>query len=349
MNSETNNIIEFPLNNHSDSLLARQPINNLLNPQPLALKRTYSEGDGQDRKGQHSSSIVNAGFSYAKPHYSLGKAFAKKGEWDKAISSYRQALDLDSNSAEIYHSFGDALVKNGELDEAVIIYRKAIEIQPDLWEVHHNLGDIWQGQGKLDEAVAAYRRAIAFNPDFSWSHNNLGDVLIKQEMWEEAVEVYKSAIGLNPGFHWSHYNLADALVRLEMWEDAIVAYRSAIQLKSDLPLVHEKLGEALQKQSQFYAREAISLYRQAIDKNPDDVELYHKALEIQPDDVELYLGLGNALARQGERDQAIVFYRMGLQVQPNYAKISKQLNSLLENNTGLVRLKIGRASCRERV
>ncbi|MEG4322806.1 MULTISPECIES: tetratricopeptide repeat protein [unclassified Microcoleus] len=283
----------------------------------------------------HSSSTVNASFSSAKPHYSLGKAFAKKGEWEQAISSYRHALDLDSTSAEIYQSLGDALVKNGELDEAVIIYQKAIEIQPDLWEVHHNLGDFWQGQGRLDEAVAAYRLAIAFNPDFSWSHNNLGDVLIKQEMWEEAVSAYRSAIELNPGFHWSHYNLADALVRLEMWEDAIASYRRAIHLKSDLPCVHEKLGEALQNQTRLYSKEAISLYRQAIQQNPDDVELYHKALDIQPDDAELYLGLGNALVRQGEINQAIVFYRMGLQVQPDCAEISLHLAKCLQKNSSL--------------
>jgi len=330
MNSEANNIIEFPINNNSDSLLTRKPIDKLLNSQSLGFKRTYSEVNEQDRKkGRDSYSIVNASFNYAKPHYSLGKAFAKKGEWDKAISSYGQALDLDSNSAEIYHSFGDALVKNGELDEAVIIYQKAIEIQPDLWEVHHNLGDLWQGQGRLDEAVAAYRLAIAFKPDFSWSHNNLGDVLIKQEKWEEAVEVYGSAIGLNPGFHWSHYNLADALVKLEMWEDAIGAYRRAIELKSDLPLFNEKLGESLQKQSQFYAREAMKRYRQAIEENPNDVELYHKALEVDLRDAELYMGLGNALALRGQIDEAIAFYRIGLQVNPDEYRINWQLKNVL--------------------
>ncbi len=336
MNSETNNIIEFPLNNNPDSLLARQPLNNLLNPPSLALKKIYSEGDEQDRKkGRDSYSIVNASFNYAKPHYSLGKAFAKKGEWDKAICSYRQALDLASNSAEIYHSFGDALVKKGELDEAVIIYQKAIEIQPDLWEVHHNLGDIWQGQGRLDEAVAAYRLAIEFNPDFSWSHNNLGDVLIKQEMWEEAVSAYRSAIGLNPDFHWSYYNLADALVQLEMWEDAIATYRCAINLKSDLPCVQEKLGDALQNHSPLLAKEAATCYSQAIHENPDDIKVYHKALEVNPKDPKLYLGLGNALARQGNRDGAIVFYQMGLQFKPGDFELSLQLwKALININDG---------------
>ena len=331
--SNQSKIIAFPVNNHSDLSAFSQQERELLPPQSVSLKNAESETGEQDRKrNKHYDRSVGANFHAAKPHYSLGKALAKKGECEKAIYSYRKALDIDSNSAEIYQSLGDTLVKTGELDEAVIVYHKAIELQPNLWEVHHNLGDIWQGQGRLDEAVVAYRLAIELNPNFCWSHNNLGDVLIKQEKWEEAVEGYRSATRLNPDFHWSYYNLGEALVELERWEEAIGAYRSAIQLKADLPLVHEKLGEALQNQSRFYAEEAISWYRQAIEQNPDDLELYHKALEIKPDDAELYLGLGNALARQGERDEAIVFYRMGLQVKPNHLKLLLELGLAVQSN-----------------
>ena len=188
--SSQSNIIAFPVKNHSDlSVLSHQESLDFLSPQAVNYKMAISKSGEQDGKQEkHSYLSVISDFSAAKPHYSLGKALAKKGEWDKAISSYRKALDIDSTSAEIYHNFGDALVKNGELDEAVIVYQKAIELQPSLWEVHHNLGDIWQGQGRFNEAVAAYRLAIELNPDFCWSHNNLGDVLIKQERWEEAVE-----------------------------------------------------------------------------------------------------------------------------------------------------------------
>lgn len=328
--SNQSKIIAFPVNKHSDLSALSQENHELLPPQSVTLTKVESESGEQDRKRyQYSYGSVGANFNAAKPHYSLGKALAKKGEWDQAISSYRKALEIDSEAAEIYQSLGDALVKNGELDEAVIVYHKAIELQPNLWEVHHNLGDIWQGQGRLDEAVVAYRLAIELNPDFCWSHNNLGDVLIKQEKWEEAVEGYRSAIGLNPDFHWSYYNLGDALVELERWEEAVVAYRRAIQLKSDLPCVHEKLGDALRKQSQFYAREAIKRYRQAIEENPNNVELYHKALEVDLRDAELYLGLGNALALHGQIDEAIAFYRIGQQVNPDEYRINWQLKNVL--------------------
>ncbi|MEG4455094.1 tetratricopeptide repeat protein [Microcoleus sp. N9_A1] len=324
--SNQSKIIAFPVKNHSDSSALSQEDRELLHPQLVSLKKVDSESGEQERKREkHSYGSVGDNFNAAKPHYSLGKALAKKGECDKAIYSYRKALEIDSHSAEIYQSLGDALVKNCELDEAVIVYKKAIELQPSLWKVHHNLGDILQEQGMLDEAVAAYRLAIKLNPDFCWSHNNLGDVLIKQEKWEEAAVAYGRAIELNPDFHWSHYNLGEALVELERWEEAIGAYRRAIELKSDLPCVYEKLGEALQKQSGPFADKAIDFYRQALHENPDDVQLYHQALALQSNNPELYLGLGQALEKQGEIEQSIIFQNIGLQ--------QEQESDITENTT----------------
>ncbi|MEP6489565.1 tetratricopeptide repeat protein [Microcoleus vaginatus GB2-A3] len=335
--SSQSNIIAFPVKNSSDlSVLSHQEPPDFWPPKVVLSKRAVSESGEQDRKqNKHSDQSVGANFNAAKPHYSLGKALAKKGEWEKAISSYQKALNVDSNSAEIYHYLGEALVKNGDLEEAVRVYQKAIELQPNLWEVHHNLGDMWQGQGRLEEAIAAYRLAIEFNPDFSWSHNNLGDSLIKQEKWEEATLAYGKAIELNPDFHWSYYNLGEALVELQRWEEAVVAYRRAIQLKSDLPFVYEKLGDALRNHSPLSAKEAISYYNQAIQENPDNIKLYHKALDVNPKDPKLYLGLGNALIKQGQRDGAIVFYQMGLQLKPDDLEIYLQLwKAMLQINDG---------------
>jgi GT2 family glycosyltransferase/tetratricopeptide (TPR) repeat protein len=335
--SSQSKIIAFTVNHHSDSsVLSHQESPDFLPPQSVNFKKVFSESGEQDRnREKHSYLNMRANFNAAKPHYSLGKVLAKKGEWEKAIASYRKALDIDGNSAEIHQNFGDALVKNGELDEAIVVYQKALELQPNLWEVHHNLGDIWQGQGRLGEAVAAYRRAIELNPDFCWSHNNLGDVLIKQEKWKEAVQAYRSAIELNPDFHWSYYNLSEACMKLERWEEAVVTYRRAIELNSDLPCVYEKLGDALRNHSPLSANEAIHYYRQAIQDNPNNIKLYHKALEVNQKDPKLYLGLGNALMKQGQRDGAIVFYQMGLQLQPDDFEIYLQLwKALIQINDG---------------
>jgi len=329
--SNQSKIIAFPVNHHSDLSALSQENHELLPPQSVTLTKVDSESGEQDRKRyQYSYGSVGANFNAAKPHYSLGKALAKKGEWEKAISSYRKALEIDSEAAEIYQSLGDALVKNGELDEAVIVYHKAIELQPNLWEVQHNLGDIWQGQGRLDEAVVAYRLAIELNPDFCWSHNNLGDVLIKQEKWEEAVDGYRSATKLNPDFHWSYYNLGEALVELQRWEEAVVAYRFALQLQPDLPQAEEKLNNALHYRVKSNLNLALSYYRQAIDRDPTDIESYIKALEIAPNDPELQAGLGTAWEAKGDVQKAIEAYRHAIALNPRSTAAYLKLADILE-------------------
>ncbi|MCU0542126.1 MAG: tetratricopeptide repeat protein [Oscillatoriaceae cyanobacterium Prado104] len=329
MNSEANNVIEFPLHKHSDSAIAQTSKSKLSLAPACALKRENLEFKESDKKNSAPArSKVNADYNYAKPHYSLGKAFAKKGEWEQAISSYRQALALDYHSAEIYQSLGEALVKNGEFDEAVTVYQKAVEIQPDLWEVHHNLGDIWQGKGRLNEAVTAYRLAIEFNPKFSWSHNNLGDILIKQEKWAEAVSAYQRAIELNPDFHWSHYNLADACVKLEQWEEAIAAYRQAMQIQPDLPQIEEKLNGALHQQVKSHLELAFYHYLQAIERDRTDTDSFQKALEIRPNYAELYLGLGNAWAAKNQQQKAIAAYQQAIAIAPNLTEANCRLQEL---------------------
>ena len=329
--SNQSKIIAFPANNHSN-LSELQQNRELLPPQLVSLKKVDSEsGEHERKRDKHSYGSGGANFNAAKPHYSLGKALAKKGECEKAIYSYRKALELDSNSAEIYQSLGDTLVKTSELDEAVIVYQKAIELQPNLWEVHHNLGDILQGQGRLDEAVAAYRLAIKFNPDFCWSHNNLGDVLIKQEKWEEAAVAYGRAIELNPDFHWSHYNLGEALVELERWEEASATYRRAISLEDTLPGIHQKLADALWWQFQSSRKEILSIFCQAIQDNPDDIQNYYKLLEVYPDYAELYLELGNKLIQKNQSRGAIAVYQIAIQYNPDNASLYSKIAEILFN------------------
>src|SRR4028118_1647091 len=102
--SNQSNIIAFPVNNHSNlSELQHKP--EVLPPQLVSLKKVNSESGQQEKKrDKHSYGSVGANFNAAKPYYSLGKALAKKGECEKAIYSYRKALELDCSSAEIYQS-----------------------------------------------------------------------------------------------------------------------------------------------------------------------------------------------------------------------------------------------------
>ncbi|RQH16994.1 tetratricopeptide repeat protein [Okeania hirsuta] len=260
----------------------------------------------------------------AKIYFSLGKALAKKREWKEAIAAYRQAIEREQNFADAYHFLGDALVETGDQTEAINVYKKAVEINPELWEVYHKLGNLLPEIGELEEAIINYHKSIELKSDFCWSYNNLGDVLVKLEKWEEAVSAYRRAIELNPDFAWTYDNLGDVLVKLGNWEEAIATYRQFMEIQPNFsPKVEEKFNQALHQQVKGRLEQALSCYRQAIEKDPTDVESYQKALEIKPDDAELYIGLGNAWYDKREYQKAFDAYQKALQIQPNLVKIEE--------------------------
>jgi tetratricopeptide (TPR) repeat protein len=52
------------------------------------------------------------------------------GQYDKAISDYTKAIELNPKHADTYYSRGLAYNKMGQYDKAISDYTKAIELNP---------------------------------------------------------------------------------------------------------------------------------------------------------------------------------------------------------------------------
>ncbi|HEY9696907.1 MAG TPA: tetratricopeptide repeat protein [Trichocoleus sp.] len=246
----------------------------------------------------------------------LAQALTALEQWQQAIDTYRRITELEPNQPLGYVGLRNVLVKL-EQWEAVLPYcQKLTQLQPENGEIWHELGDLLNRLERWSEAAEAFKRAIDLNPGFSWSHNNLGDALLHLERWKEAAEAFQQAIELNPSFHWSHYNLGEALTHLDDWSQAVEAYQTTLKLQPDLFQAQQSLANALQQRVKVDQCTALALYREAIQRNPDDLQSYHRAIELQPNDADLYHQLADALTRQGNLDAAMVFYQMALQLQP---------------------------------
>ena len=69
--------------------------------------------------------------SNASGHYNLGRAFAERGQLDRAIQSYHRAIELAPEDADAHQSLARALVMQNQLAEAIYRYRRTLEIEPD--------------------------------------------------------------------------------------------------------------------------------------------------------------------------------------------------------------------------
>ena len=93
-----------------------------------------------------------------------GLAYKHKGQWDRAIADYSEAIRLKSDSAQVYNNRGNAFYYNGQLDRAIQDYGDAIRLQPDLAEAYSNRGNVYRTTGRFERAIAEYDQALRIEP-----------------------------------------------------------------------------------------------------------------------------------------------------------------------------------------
>ncbi len=281
-------------------------------------------------------------------HVNFGFVLASRGEFDKAVKHYQQALQIDPDYPIAHFDLADSLSQQGKADEAVKHYRHVIRLRPGFVMTYHNLGMLLVKQGKLEEAADSYRRALEIAPTFEEAHNNLGYILAGRGKVEEAIEHYRKALDLNPEYALAHVNFGDALVLRGKLDEAIVHFRKALESEPGLARAHYSLGRVLAEQGQL--SEAIKEYGEAVKsdgslavayydmgnayfelgKYKEAVEQYGRAVKIDPSYAVAYYNMGNALLKVGDIGGAIERYRMAIKYDSGYAEAHSNLGSALE-------------------
>lgn len=74
----------------------------------------------------------------ASPAQQADSAYNKE-DYRGAISLYKQAIDSDGVSADIYYNLGNAYFRNGQPGMAVVSYERALKLEPSHTDARHNL------------------------------------------------------------------------------------------------------------------------------------------------------------------------------------------------------------------
>ena len=101
---------------------------------------------------------------FAKAYSSRGVAYGHKGEHDKAIADFTEAIHLDPKDAEAYFNRGVAYGSKGEHDKAIADFTEAIRLDPKDAQAYANRGFAYENKGEHDKAIADLTEAIRLNP-----------------------------------------------------------------------------------------------------------------------------------------------------------------------------------------
>lgn len=132
-------------------------------------------------------------------HYHLGIAYSRKQQIERAIASYKIAIELNIYpliKLGAYNNLGNLWQTKGDLQQAKSTYQKALQIDPNFAAGYYNLGITLKTIGQFGEAIAAYEQAIKINPNYAQAYQNLGVILLKIGNVSAGLAAFQQAIAL---------------------------------------------------------------------------------------------------------------------------------------------------------
>jgi tetratricopeptide (TPR) repeat protein len=91
--------------------------------------------------------------------------YGEKGELDKAIADYTEAIRVDQKLAQAYYGRAHIYCKKGEFDKAIGDYTQAIRFHPKDADGYYRRGMIYADKGEFGKAIADCEESIRLDPN----------------------------------------------------------------------------------------------------------------------------------------------------------------------------------------
>jgi tetratricopeptide (TPR) repeat protein len=92
-----------------------------------------------------------------------GLAYAERGDYDRAIADYNEAIRLHPRIAIAFSNRGNIYARS-DYDHAISDYNEAIRLNPRNAIFFSNRGEAYNNKGEYDHAVADFNEAIRRDP-----------------------------------------------------------------------------------------------------------------------------------------------------------------------------------------
>jgi len=218
------------------------------------------------------------------------------------------------------------------LEKAIASFRRAIDLDPDFALAHAGLADCYvllplygafAPREVFPEAIAASERALSLDDSLAEAHTSLAYArFLYERRWAAAERGFRRAIDLNPGYPTAHQWYAFLLAALARHEEAIGQARQARDLDPLSLVINADFGMVLYFARQYPA--AVQQFRKTLELDPsfayahfglglawqeqerlaEAVEEQRRAVELAPRSPAYQAALGQALARAGRPEEA---------------------------------------------
>ncbi len=303
--------------------------------------------------------------------YKRGLIALEGGQYDYAVSSFREALEIDPAFTKanegirtaktrklqavsplikkikkpLYTLQGAAYKKLKKYDRALDKYESVLAMPEPSYRILSHLGDLYYEKGMTESAVSAYKSYLKWDRDNIHCLLNLGKIYVEQGNMPEAKGIYDHLAASVPTDDAVMKEVKDAYALLTIdrgrWEED-ASFRRKVKDE-------EEKGEE---------HDPDEISREVKSRLGDRIVLLKKRVEKEPENLPLQKELADALRELRRFDEAIPVYKKILQEEADNldilrsigniyiksgehekaAQILEHLNKLLPENTNILKL-----------
>jgi tetratricopeptide (TPR) repeat protein len=284
----------------------------------------------------------------------IASAYIQLDKLDSAKKRLEMALERDSELVEAHYSLGLIAQREGRHADAVRHFELLLEHNPDHPDANLAMANWLREEGREEEALERLRRASQGSPyDFS-IQMIFGTVAFEMGVLEDAEEAFRRASELRPESRDARFNLATVMLAKRQYPDAIQllehlaqgdsphdgaaynlaqAYRGAGRTEDAVGVLAELLGRAPDyPQANF----SMGLLQEALG-DPDGAEkFYRMEIEVQPQFLSSYLNLAVLLEQRKKPGEAVEVLRkaLALEIEEDQAAQIREAIQALEGKSG---------------
>ena len=233
----------------------------------------------------------------------LGNWFAGNKQFDCAADTFRAALKIHPESAQLNYLEALMLVDAGHSGSAVLLLQSAIRLEPDADKPRLLLASLFEHAGQPALADEQWKQALAIDPKSDIALEDFSSALIARKDYAGVIGVLQNA----PRTEALAIRLAQALTALNYLEGANTVLLEAMKLSPDsLPLANAE-SVVLVKQRSY--PEAVKLWGYMTAHHPDDrqAQIPYLRVLVLTEHNDLARPLGLKLLAQTPHDPEVLY------------------------------------------
>jgi len=147
-------------------------------------------------------------------HYTLGLLFEGQGQYQTAMTHFRDVVVADEQNEEAFFHLGRCARLLGRGEDAVAFFSRAVKIEPTYTEAIMELGQVYFGLGEWESAIVAFRECLGVQAKrreqaVLWGdrvdeaedvplYNILGHCHLQTGDYDSARSAWEKSLSLNP-------------------------------------------------------------------------------------------------------------------------------------------------------